>query len=241
MMKNSVFLTAFNRPALLERTLETWDGVLDKDQWHFVFRIEPSEVTEHMLSLAERFIDRNGLQRTAEIIVNPETYGVLHHPWVGFEDLFSEFDFVVRAEDDLRVSNDILNYFAWASEEYRDRADVATVNAYSGGPGEDSSKVRVFPTFNPWVWGTWRETWKDLIGPTWDHDYSTFNGAPGHQSGWDWNLDTRIFPEHGLSAVFPEMSRVDNIGVYGVHGTPANHQTAATFRETYDVLQYQES
>ena len=241
MTHKAVFLTAFNRPALLERTLESWDTVLGKEEWRFVFRIEPSLVTDSIVELAEKFTKRNGLQDSVEIIVNPERYGVLHHPWVGFSDLFQEFDFVVRAEDDLRVSNDILNYFSWASEEYRGIPEIATVNAYTGELSDDPAGVHIASEFNPWVWGTWQEVWKNHIGSTWDHNYSTFNDTPGHQSGWDWNLNTRIFPQRGLRAVFPRMSRVDNIGVHGVHGTPGNHQTAASFRETYDVLQYQES
>jgi hypothetical protein len=236
---HAIFITAFDRPHLLDRTLESWDSVRGIKDWAFVFRIEPSHHTEENKRLVREFVSRNELPYH-EMIVNPHVHGVLHHPWVGFTELFRDFNFVVRSEDDLCVSDDILEYLTWAELTFRARPEVATIHAYTDADGHSPSAVNVLPEFNPWVWGTWRDRWNDVIGPTWDHDYSTFNGSPGNQSGWDWNLNTRIFPARGLHGVVPRMSRVDNIGVQGTHSTPENFRTAPSFRPTFGVHDYQE-
>lgn len=230
----ALFLTAYNRPDLLDRTMRSWELVRGVTDWPFFVRIEPSPVQEECVRIVRESLMRTGHQHAA-VSVNPELYGVLHHPWVGFEHLFQIYEFVVRAEDDLCVSDDILEYFDWASEYYRIDKEVATIHAYSDGPGEDPAVVHVLPTYaNPLVWGTWKNYWQSVIGPTWDHSYSTYTDVPGKNSGWDWNLNLRVFPEHGLWGAVPEMSRVDNIGVHGTHSTTENFRTAESFHPHYD-------
>lgn len=240
-MTHAILFTAWARPEILRQTLESWDKVRGIQDWSWYFSIEPSVQLDAVHPIIRDFISRNELP-SAKITINPRVHGVLHHPWVGFEHLFNEgFDFVIRAEDDLCVSDDILDYFTWAELTYRERSDVATIHAYTDGTGQSPNGVETLTEFNPWIWGTWKRWWKDLIGPTWDHDYSTFNETPGFQSGWDWNLNTRIFPLHELKGVYPKMSRVDNIGVYGTHSHPGNWRTAPTFRAEYGVHDYRES
>ncbi len=237
-MTHAIFLTAYNRPDLLAKTLDSWEKVRGLEDWAFVGRVEPSDVARDNRNVFKDFFDRTGIP-FHEIVINPELYGVLHHPWVGFEELFKDFSFVVRAEDDLRVSDDILDYFTWAELTFRRTPEVATIHGYQERPGSTSEGgVEVLPKFNPLVWGTWDTVWAEVMRDTWDHDYSTFNGSPGHQAGWDWNLNTRIFPELGLKGVYPRMSRVDNIGVWGTHSHPGNWSTAETFRDAYGVHDY---
>jgi hypothetical protein len=237
-MRRALVLTAYNRPEYLRKVLQSWLKVRGLHEWHIVARIEPGELEGEVYDLLWRFYEESQ-HPTMEIIVNPQPYGVLHHPWVAFEELFAAgYDFVVRAEDDLVVSDDILEYFTWASEYFASADSVATVHAFAGGHG-DASAVVVHPSFNPWIWGTWRGVWDGLIGPTWDHDYSTFNDFPGNQSGWDWNLNTRVFPAEGMSGAYPLSSRVNNIGVHGVHGTPENHATSPSFHDSYGPQPYE--
>jgi hypothetical protein len=137
------------------------------------------------------------------------------------------------------VSDDTLEYFEWASTVYETHPRVAAVCGYTEEQGPLDGVV-LEKRFSPWIWGTWRDRWRKLIGPTWDHDYSTYNGHPGNQSGWDWNLNTRIYPEYGLYTAFPTSSRVQNIGVFGVHGTPGNFETSPSFQPIYGQSEYQE-
>lgn len=237
-MKKSLFLTAYDRIPYLQETLYSWSAVRDLQNWHFVAMIEPSPVQEQVKQEFEEFVLRTGLT-DYDIRINPEVYGVLHHPWVGFEQQFSlGYDFVIRAEDDLIVTDDVLEFFNHAAYEFADEPTVATAHAFSGFQYGNPGDLRLLDEFCPWVWGTWRDRWKNLLGPTWDHNYSTFNEKPGHQAGWDWNINTRLFPEHDLRSVVPISSRSNNIGVQGVHGTDANFITIRDFEQHREPVNF---
>lgn len=214
-MRKAVLLTTFDRTSYLEEVLKSWQSVRGREGWHLHVLMEPSEKQPEIHKLLEKYLSG---WRSVHLELNPELYGVLHNPWVGFEQLFREeqFEFVVRIEDDLVVSDDILEFFSFQAEKWRDAHHVYTVLGFTEEDGpQDAYRLRSW--FNPWIWGTWASRWFKRIGPSWDHDYSTFNGTPGNQSGWDWNLNTRIFPKDDACSVVPTASRVENIGLYGVH------------------------
>lgn len=236
----AIVLTAYNRPELLRSTLDSWSRVRGIRSWEWIFSVEPSPQLRETLDVITSFSSRNKIVRP-DIIVNAQVLGVLEHPYVALDSAFRNHEFVVRAEDDLVVADDILEYFSWAAREYRQRSSVATVHGYTDSLSDDPAGVVLAKEFNPWIWGTWWDRWKGFIGPTWDHDYSTFNETPGHQSGWDWNLDTRIFPARGLRGIHPRMSRVHNIGMFGTHSTPDNWRTAPSFQSEYGLVDYRES
>ena len=210
----ALFFTAYDRPEYLKTTLESWRNVRGFYDWPVYAMIEPSPRSQEC---ADIFLELE--HPNLQLSTNPRVYGVLHHPWVGFKRLFDRYNFVVRAEDDLIVSEDILEYFDWAQKHYRGSEDVAAVIGFTREDGPDD-EVHKLPKFDPWIWGTWRNRWKGFMEETWDHDYSTNNGQPGVQAGWDWNLDTRLYPALGLKSIFPASSRVQNIGAYGTHAMP---------------------
>lgn len=218
-MRKAVFITAMDRMDYFAETLKTWENVKGAEDWHILVRIEPSHLTKEMARLAEA--------SNLTVHINPQVYGVLPHPWLGFEDLFDlGYDFVVRAEDDLLVSEEILNYFSHVAEEYKDRKEVGAVLAFNPVESDHGASLELVNDFNPWVWGTWSDRWYAHIRATWDFNYSS-GGA--EDSGWDWNLKKRVFPSRGLVCVRPAFSLVQNIGVWGVHGTPSNFQPAESF------------
>jgi hypothetical protein len=229
-LRKFLFITAANRPAYFRETMNSWRKARGFYDWNVVVRLEPSEfVAEHLQICKE--LEHEKLT----VMVNPQVYGVLHHPWEGFNDLFKNgyVHFVVRAEDDLIVADDILEYFDWAADRYASDKEIAAVVGYTDEISYRPQYVRRSDSFSPWVWGTWSDRWEDFIRDTWDHDYSTFNGAPGNQAGWDWNLDTRVLPSLNKKIIAPAMSRVQNIGVWGVHGRPENFKQAASFYENF--------
>lgn len=151
--------------------------------------------------------------------------------------------FVIFGEEDLVVSDDVLEYFCWARRELGSDGRVLAVCAHSrGGAGWDTRQpagdgdadqgaVRLLPYFSPWVWGTWRDRWEQVIGPSWDHDCNS--GGPV-DSGYDWNLAARVIPRGGFTCAVPDASRSQNIGRYG--GWASDEETwgfsqAASFRE----------
>ncbi len=238
----ALLLTAFDRPAYLRPVLDSWSRVRGLRRWHLRFAVEPSAVSAEVVALLHAFVARTG-HPDAEVVVNPRRLGVLENPYVHLDALFAAgHPFVVRAEDDLLVGDDVLELFEHAAAGYADDARVATVHAFSRAPagGRADALVRV-AEFCPWVFGTWRDRWTSVVGPTWDRDYSTWNGSPGFETGFDWNLNTRVFPAHGLVSVSPEVSRVQNIGAVGVHGTPELLETAPTFAPHRPVQAYREA
>lgn len=238
-MKPALFFTAYDRPEYLRQSLETWKAVRGLERWRVVAMIEPGEHHEEIRQIFLGFFHEQQ-HPDFEVMVNPMRYGVLHHPWVGFERLFGYHRFVVRTEDDLLVSSDIMEYFEWASHEYASDPTVASIHGFNFHALGADDEVQLCGHFNPLVWGTWRNRWRSFIGPTWDHDYSTFNERPGFQAGWDWNLNTRIYPDRGMRALYPLMSRVDNIGLVGTHSTPENFRSSASFQKHREPGQYRE-
>lgn len=239
-MKHALVLTGHDRPGYLLYALKGWQEVRGLDRWRVVISIDPGQRTDAVLDLARDFHARTK-HPDFSIVVNPRRYGVLGHPYVAFDRLFADgHNFVLRTEDDILPSRDALEYFEWAEAHYRDgHPDVATIHGNSFTEGA-ADEVEVRPRFDSWMWGTWAGVWENFIEPTWDHDYSTFNDTPGNQSGWDWNLDTRVYPKEGLKGVFPMASRVCNIGVHGVHGTPENHRTSQSYRGDHGPVVYRE-
>lgn len=243
MGKRAILFTVYDRPQYLRETLMSWSEVRGLEDWDIYFSIEPSPVQHEVFALIREFCERKGLARrpgdqVVEVRVNETVLGVLVHPFVGFERLFGEgYEFVLRAEDDLIVSDDILEFFGWANVQFEEDPWVVCVCSASNDAG-DPSDVRLTTSFSPWLWGTWPDRWTDVLGPTWDKDYSTFNGYPGHQSGWDWNIHTRVMPERGLRAASPVVSRVDNIGVFGTHGTASNFVTMRGFQAHHEPQEF---
>lgn len=236
-MKKAVVITAYNRPKYFEEVINSWGRVRGLEDWSIRLVLEPSG---HAQGQAIAFCKVFSGLCDFDFSINPTKYGVLHNPWVAMEDLFAkeDFDFVLRGEDDLVVSADILEYTNWAAEEFVNDSKVAAVLGYTDEAGEDPAEARLVPGFGPWVFGTWQDRWQGLIGPTWDHDYSTFNGSQGNQSGWDWNLNTRIYPQHGLLSVVPTRSRVHNIGVSGTHAVPQDYHTSQSFEADHGPQEY---
>lgn len=240
-MRTALLMTAYDRPDYLRQVLDSWVEVRGLRGWHVRFAVEPSPLSPEVLGLVHDFVDRAGLDGV-EVVVNTERLGVAENPYRHLGELFGHgYEFVVRAEDDLVVADDILAWFAHVATAYAGQAEVATAHAFTDvtKPGDPAGHART-PEFCPWVWGTWRDRWDEVIGPTWDRDYSTWNESPGFESGWDWNLNTRVFPARGLVALAPLVSRVDNIGVVGAHGTAENLRRAPSFRRHHAAQRWVE-
>lgn len=234
----AIAFTAYNRVGYLARVLESWSNVRGMEDWFFYFSIDPSNKSDIIANMFSQFIVDHKLPY-AQVVVNPHKYGVLHHPWVAFENLFSSgSEFVMRVEDDLLVSDDFLEYTDWARHTFQLHDEVAAVVGYVDDYYGSESDVFVQPKFSPWNWGTWKDRWDFIIRDTWDHDYSTYNGRPGFQAGWDWNLDTRVFPARGKSCVYPAQSRVQNIGQTGTHAMPSDFPQSRSYKPAFGEVDY---
>ena len=235
-MRRALLLTVYDRVDLLQEVVDSWLAVPELTDWHLRVAVEPSERQEEVLALTRAL-------PAAEVVLNERRLGVAENPYRHLSALVDEgFEFVARTEDDLLVADDVLRLLDHCAEAYRDDPAVAVACAFSRAPaGADPALLRRTDAFIPWLWGTWAHRWRELVGPTWDRDYSTWNDSPGFESGWDWNLNTRVLPTHRLTTIAPLASRVQNIGVEGQHGTADDHETAASFRAHVPPVRYIEA
>lgn len=219
-------MAAFNRPEYQRQTLESWSTARGFFETPVHVQLEPSPKQDEVIQLL-----RDLGHPDLTISVNERVLGPLHNPWVGMNTMFEGgFDFVLSADDDLPVSEDILEYFAWAKDAFQDDEAVACVSAYRREVQGGEYQVRREDEFHSWVWGTWADRWFDTISPTWDHDYST--GEFDYNKGFDWNLKQRVLPSRGMWCARPLTSRVTNIGVHGAHGTPDLFEQSESFWES---------
>lgn len=239
-LRKAVVLTAYNRIPYLQEVLTSWKSVKSVEDWDFIASVEKSPVQEDVTYPIRNFLAEVPFNRSA-IILRDTRLGVLEHPYTAMDELFTQhhYDFVFRVEDDLLVSNDVLDYASWASHTFESDKRVGAVCAYHDEVSSDTTGVFYTPEFNPLNWGTWRDRWIEYIGPTWDRDYSTFNGSPGNQSGWDWNINTRVFPRLGKTCVRPFVSRVQNIGREGTHAIPSEFPQSPSFSSDLSEVSFE--
>lgn len=181
----ALVFTAHRRPYYMKPTLKSWTqarGYSNLRDRH-VF-LDPGDRQDEMLSVFAE------VDPFLIVHVNDRRHGVLGNPWNALDYAFSssEVQFAILAEEDLEVSPDVLEYFAFAMNEYSPN-EALGVCAYNSGPGLDVGSTHLRNTFDVWIWGLWRESWFSTIRDTWDFDYSTNNGIPGADAGWDHNIN----------------------------------------------------
>jgi hypothetical protein len=249
-MKRSIVLTAYDRPRRLHETLQSLSQVRGLDRWDLYLSIDPHDdpvVTEAVLEVVDDFRDRHtpdtsrAFGSAVGLLLQERRLGVLRHPKHVFETLFgSGYDYVLRLEDDMLFTEDLLEYHEWASVQF-EWDGIGFVESLSakgaqnvGGPDEVE---RTEDFGSPLAIGTWPHVWREVLAPTWDSDYSTHNGTPGEQAGWDWNL-TRVYPQYGLYGVRPLRDKVFHTGVFGAHSTPEIYELREPLVSVPEPIQY---
>lgn len=241
----AIMMTAWKRQQYFRKTLQSWSEVRGIGDVPITVFLEPSDRREQMLELI-RDEQVMGLL-SIDVFENPEQLGVLVNPVESAGRMFREnpgLRYLIFAEDDLVVSDDVLDYFLWVDRNFRADPETLLVCAHSAEgstPQSDPSAVTVGTRFRCWVWATWRDRWEDVIEPTWDRAYST-GEHEGDGAGWDYNLDSRIIPRGGYRTVLPACSRSQNIGKFeGAHASPASFASTlnSSFRSVFGVVDYQ--
>jgi hypothetical protein len=144
-------------------------------------------------------------------------------------------DYVILAEDDFVVANDVLEWHVWASRELYadDRVLLVSSNQYEEQPGgfAQATLVRWFPG---WVWGIWRDRWENLVAPDWTFDYE--------YDGWDWRITRYWCEHHGMMCAAPAVSRSQHIGEFGgahtIPGDSFRSQQSRCFQPDIPVQEY---
>ena len=231
-MRPVVTFTVNNRPDYLRETLASWEQVRGIESALLLFRCEPGCPEAVSVCRAVSFAE-------TRVTVSPGRLGVLRAPWQAFEDGFAESRFVILAEDDLTVSQDVLEFFAWC-QRYENDSGVLGVTTYQhdaqpgGLAGVRTADWSDDDRWHFWVWGTWRDRWDAFLYGDWDFDYS--------HRGWDWRIRDH-WVRRGLRMMAPSAGRSQHIGKYGgSHCTPAQFASlrSPSFTPSVPPQQYRE-
>jgi hypothetical protein len=252
--------TAWRRPAYLEASLASWTRVRGAGELaHFVVALGPSGVRDDQVAVISRAADLMGLGGRMSIL--PDSPAAAAQPGMhraigeAARIILAELDpqAVIFTEEDIEVSDDVLEYFCWALTLCEDNPQVLTVCAHDEGgqgwhvpgigarPGRDQAPqhtARLADDFNPWCWATWPDRLGWLLD-RWDWD-ATLGGPMPSQHGYDWQIRwlTRGW---GKTTVRPDASRSQNLGRDGgVYARPELYgQTlAASYRPHRDPIDY---
>lgn len=249
----ALVITAWRRPAYLARVLDSWAAVPEVRELRRVTialgRGEAEASQRAVIEAAERQFGR-------EITVRLDSPGAQASPGmhraIG-EAAEAEFAdpgvaYLILSEEDVLVSDDVGRYHAWCRAQWETSQEVLVVTSHcplgrwhdrdTSEAGVSQSSVQLYPFFNPWCWGVWRDRWQGVFEPRWDWDCTT--GLNGWDSGYDWQVGRVIRDSGGLSPN-PDAARSRNIGfeggVYTSAETLSQLGSGTGFREHRDASQ----
>jgi hypothetical protein len=194
------------RQKYLRASVDSWTRARGADQAQFIFCLEPPgsfPVADFTTYVEGKF------PGGARVITCDQYLGCLQNTRRAMERALSVGGdgFAVLAEEDIEVSDDILEYFTWASERYRDDPGVLAVCAHtrSSKMADHTAVVRA-SWFAPLAWGTWKDRWDSVLAPAWGPQEGSNNSE-----SWD-NKLKQVIVSGGYQAVFPIRSRSLHIG-----------------------------
>jgi len=191
------------REKYLSGSLGSWAKVRGIKGVRLLCLVEPT--TSMDVGAFSAFLDRNF--PGSAVIRNETRLGCLENTKAAVDAAFGlGAEFAILAEEDLEVSDDVLEYFAFTQKYASDENIVAAcAHTFQAGPKSPADGVVTAHWFSPLVWGTWRSQWENFIRPDWD-------GLTGNPQAWDLQLRLRIV--HGEKwCVFPGQSRSIHRGI----------------------------
>jgi hypothetical protein len=197
-----VTFTVNNRPHYLAQALQSWSQVRGIGNVRLEFHCEPHD---ECIQICDEVDFAESL-----LFVNAAQLGSQRNTYVALDTAHQRSDYVVLAEADMIVSDDILELHTWARDTYEYDSRTLALVAGRGQEAASDDPAAVVPDWRiGWCWGSWTDRW-DYIGPDWDLDWQ-----PGGHFAREW--DTRISDywcrEQGHRTLIPALSRVQHVGV----------------------------
>ena len=193
----AIALVAYRRPEYLARCLDGLAACVGVADAILHAHVEPG--CDETRSLIEKF-------DACEVrsLFNAVRLGCMPNTAAAMGAAFGGADYAVFLEEDIVPAVDFLIYHAWAAHRYRDEPGVGSVAAYhrrsEACPPEEHHIVRRRVAFTGWGCGSWRDRLGAVL-----RDFTP-------DLSWDTMVD-RSYRESKTVEVYPELSRVQNIGL----------------------------
>ena len=184
---------------LRNKNLQEWD--------FFVFN-EPHEnihlMNEQSLKLPNIHIYNNQYKFGCPM----NTFQSIHHP---IDNL--NYDFVVKLEEDVIVSRDVLSVSQYYVNNYSEDKSIACLSlANTNSDPKDPSVFRKMYTLSPYAFVITKFHWNRIL-----RDFNFFND----ERGWDFSVNRYIQGSvQKRCSIYPEYSRIKHIGEHGMHMMP---------------------
>jgi hypothetical protein len=222
----TVTITAYKRPELLERLLES---MLDADLGP-VRRVILScdkytdDYYERMRKVFEWFgycAQNRFPDLWTEIFHLTRRLGVANHPrWLYNTVVRSGATGIIALEEDTIVAPDCFRFAEWGLIQCKDNTKfVNLADHHIKGMSNNSSVASMdLELRSPYGWAFSRDFWQELE-PLW-------NGKIREPYGWDWQL-THLSYREGWLSITPDVARVYNTGREGgTYDTPETYDAA---------------
>lgn len=196
-----ICMTSYNRPQYFRRVLEALSRCTGVENYVLVACIEPGNEENRALVEAVDFAE-------CRPIFNRRKLGCTANTHQAFSKGFQLADFVILVEDDVLLARDAITYLEFCRRRYIDDQNVLSVAAYNRSKSCDPESYHEIcrrQHFTPWAIGFWRERWQ-LIAPGWLRE---------RRVSWDVRLTHEFCQKRGLYAIYPQLSRAQNIGAEG--------------------------
>jgi glycosyltransferase involved in cell wall biosynthesis len=201
----AIVIPTWNRLNYLDQVIE---GLLDNDiellkKYTLIFSCEPDEDVSSYLEALEFPCDVYVHKNVKPLGCIRNTYNAATLGFVG------KVDFVIYLEDDTVPAPDLLN-LAEYYYNLPDDPEFMYYSFYAIEQGEDSARLHETDWFSGWGFCMKRYQWKAHFKDVWP-------------TGWDTKMLAHM-RANNLKGLYPEVSRIKNIGEEGTHYNPSLHE-----------------
>lgn len=218
-------MVAWNRPEYTRRVLEGLATCRGVEKYTLTVSLEPGcPEVEALFHQTWPFCVAYG--------VHPVRKGVALNTKYVIGSLFGQgAERIIHLEDDTVPAPGALEYFEWAFEKYKHDHSILSISAYyyagqhqcidqdnlgKSVPREHWHAVRRRQWFTPWMWGTWKDRWRDME--------SQWVNVTHINDSWATHINHHVRGDR--YEIIPALARSQNIGAEnGVHVVdPAWHK-----------------
>ena len=218
-----------NRPHYLRRVLDHLKAQNPSpDEWMIVAQNEPSRGVDAILETVDWL--------PLESITNKRRLGMAHNVCTCIDRAAALNDWFMVLEDDFLIGGDSLKLAKWSAQYITPRNDLAWFSLYSRDQEQCKVIEREALRTNGWfccrVWGGKSAVWQRFR--------ESFDCRIMPRNSWACPFNLWLH-EQRLGGIHPTFSRVQYIGLCGVHGRWAYEEARVSrwLEEPCEVLPYQ--